>query len=760
MEFIRIENVNTWKDEIKRFYPGTPKHIQYWRELKKRCIEGIWRKDFDQYRYMPGSLYFSIHFFTLVDFDKKRKVNVKIRPKLWDIMWEYHYLNIACSGFSGFEDDDEYTCYRGAQNIDEDTDFSYWPESALKKDGGFKKYMDPFMYVRQRFDKPMGRPLYENNSMDAMILGSRGGSKSYTGASLCAYNLLFDSAKYYDADLLPSTEQKKTMVSEVFVASAKSSKSHEMLKKMQSGLEEMQIDLTLGKFEGPSHPFSKNFQGSIKENNIYQHKYSYKDKDGSYTTFAGSYLSHKVVTIENPEASAGGRYTFSLIEEVGLIPNVIDFKGSHEATLYRGGVRFGYTMFIGTAGNMKKIQQAREMFLNPRDYNIYPFIDTYEYGTEIGFFLPVYYTDAQFKDKNGNTDVEKAKEHYLKRREKLKKNAKALLAEFMNYPMNPSEMWITSSFNVFPTEEAKKRETYLTANQAGQTVDLHWKDENTVGWTTNSKQICPYPFRTEDNPEGTIVIYDHPLKVNVSRKDHLGNERSYYETPKDMYVISLDPYATDSEKDSRNSLGAAYVMLNPKYYDHPSANSLIVASYVARPSSGRRTYLENLEKLIAYYGNPIEGLWYENDRGDHVKDYFEKKNKLKLLAIDRASAQNIRGRVTRYGWNMGNQHKKLDRIDQTADFLKRFSKMQNGKSVMNIERIPDVYLLREILNYDIDSKANYDRLIGLVGCVVGINNIYNDTMEKMEKKHEKPMLEFFSKNRVLRKQRKRRNGLY
>lgn len=751
--FVVIENRQTWLEDIRSdLVPNTPKWIDYWRQQRKQCIEGVWRKDFGKWRYMPGPLYFYIHYCTLVNFDKVQRVNRKMRPSLRDIEWERGYILSCCKGFSGFKGDNEFTCHTDMKLYEEgNLEEGRIHFSCYKEDGSLKKYVDPYEYIRKLFSKDMGTPYYFNDAKNNLELGSRGGGKSYWLAlAIFKYNLIFDGKKYYS---------RERTISENFIASSSSSRSGETIKKMTASINEMMSSNEMGAYSKPGrkdfvpHPFYKSFSGSTSENNgknPYRHYYRIRDTKGGWEEYEGSRLVHGVITSENPETSAGTRNDATGVEEVGLVHNIMAFHGSNNATQIREGIKFGFSWYAGTAGNVKKIRETSEIFTTPDDWDMISFDDIYENtGKRICFFLPSYYVNPRFKDEHGNTDVKSAKKYYEDKRERLKNNPKALMAEKMNFPLVPSEMWVTEAFNAFPLMEAEARQNEIAGLKKGFGVDLFWKTETEVDMVVNSKEVVPFPYRKEYDPESTVFIYELPIKVPTREEDPVtGEMRVVKKTPKDAYVIGLDPYATDTEKDHRNSFGAAYVMLNPKYIEYAKTDNLIAASYIARTAGGRDIFLGNLEKLICLYGNPVRGLWYENDRGDHVRDYFIKKQKKFLLAIDTASI-SPKSKSISYGYKIGSRMKKLDRIDKLADFLKRWFTI-NGERRMAVSCISDPHLLQEIRVFDIDSDTNFDRIMGLIGCVIGINNIYNELRNELKNgKKKSDRLSFFKNNKIL-----------
>ena len=63
MLFPEIYNLKNFLTDHPNYHPASQDYISYWREQKKRCIEGFWAEDYPKdgevaYRYMPGYLYF------------------------------------------------------------------------------------------------------------------------------------------------------------------------------------------------------------------------------------------------------------------------------------------------------------------------------------------------------------------------------------------------------------------------------------------------------------------------------------------------------------------------------------------------------------------------------------------------------------------------------------------------------------------------------------------------------------------------------
>jgi hypothetical protein len=728
MDFIRIEERSRWLiGNIPNYHPDDPRHTNLWREYKKKCIEGIWEKDFDGWRYMPGNLFFYINFGILLHADEVTKVRHKIKPYLRDLEWERSYMCLEAKGFSGFSDDEYVTCCHFAKNPDSET-LSKLHKSCFKGDGTLKEYKHPREYLRGLHSQPLGKPLYNNNASDTFELGARGAGKSYYySLAINLYELLFDGAKEYTEET-----RKKPATTEIIIGAAISAKSNEFCAKIKLAMNELATNPELGCWGKPGDedyqpsPFYKDMAGSLEPNNAktpYIHKYSKKVNGRWVDGFGtGSKLIHVSFTKENPEAAAGQRAARITLEEVGLVENLLNVISSIEPCQREGDFKFGSTHYLGTAGNIDKIIESRIVFTEPEGYSVLAYDDIWEHTGKIGFFIPAYYANNSFKDKNGNTEIEKAKAFYEKRRVNAKKvSAQKYDGELMNYPLVPSEMFLGREGRILPITELKEREKQLLLHnnykKIGTAIDIYFDSSKLTGvdykTLENTEPIYEFPTKRDANIEGCIVMYQPPIEVNGK-------------VPNDLYdLIGFDPYVSENLQDGE-SLGAVYVMKNPKYLSMGYGGNEIVCGYVGKHSLGRTRFLENVEKIMMMYGNPLQGLWFEGNRGDYVKGYFEKKYKLQHLCLRPNIEKGVRvinRPISEYGWITGNKISKIQLIDMLAEWMKEETIIE-GVSKRNLERLPDIALVRECIAFDLD-KGNYDRIMALVGCVVGLREKVN-----------------------------------
>jgi hypothetical protein len=135
-------------------------------------------------------------------------------------------------------------------------------------------------------------------------------------------------------------------------------------------------------------------------------------------------------------------------------------------------------------------------------------------------------------------------------------------------------------------------------------------------------------------------------------------------------------------------------------------------------------YYEQLEKLLALYGNPVQGLWYEKNRGEMCREYFIRKGKQYLLCLtpQYMSGSNIYQQTIRsFGFLVGNRQSKLNLLKITHDWLLEETEfMEYGELVnkMNIFRIPCKFLIDQIMQYNLED--NFDGVSAFLGGILGL----------------------------------------
>lgn len=738
---IRIENINTWKVKIPKLHPDSDRYIKLWSIYTKYCIEGLWGFDNGGWRYMPGTLFFYGNFFSILDVDEEQKVRRYIRPLIRDIDWMLHYAYLECQGFSGWKDDDEYTSdyklfnYKSVSEVGKHIHL-------INSKGELKKFMHPRDNIKRLCEKPLGLPLYANPARNLQLFGSRGGGKSFSFAGIIGQHLSMDGLKYFTQD-----EFDNPPSIEVCVGSGNTDKSSEFCTKIVEGLKAFGTDNDLGVWgradrgdeDYTPNTFYRDWEGGIGVGNKKNpYRYEYSAKIGS-RWIHGLGTKTKLIHVNYSDkkqggeaAAAGGRYVMTLYEEVGLMSNVIDAWFSNTATVTDSkGNQFGVQVAIGTSGNIDLVQQSKKMFHNPKDYNCLEYDDVWENSGKIGFFLPCYLTNQEFKDDNGNTDVEAALKFYMDKRIEAGESGdpEALRYTKMNYPIVPSDMWISSRGHHFPVMELMDREKALIKNGKYKDYDkviFSWDStkQNGVRWEIDmlAEPFYEFPYSSSMSKiDGAITIYQHPDIFSTAG-----------EIPHDMFFFVLDPYVQDNVE-AGGSLGAFYGFVNPKYSGIFNGGSMI-CSYIGKHPNGRDGFYENVEKILAYYGNNPRSLWYESNQGESVRGYFIRRNKVQLLALTptRERGNSIYEKKT-LSYGIPVYGDKLEMIGDASDYLLQ-QIMYNQKEVRFVETLQDIFLIRQLIAFELKKSKNFDAVSAFILAPFVMKELRHVQLHEMEKK--------------------------
>jgi len=539
------------------------------------------------------------------------------------------------------------------------------------------------------------------------------------GVGVVLHELLFNGEKYYTKESI-----SKPNKAEVFVGAAQAGYSSEIIEKTVSAWNNLPGTWAEGTGDEIPAPFWKGFSGETKPNNKknpWRQQIEEKINGRWKKTGSGSNLKHGVYTTENPEAAAGGRYSVMVIEECGLLPNTLKVHGSNEACVNEGTVRFGSCVYLGTGGNVEKIKETETIFYNPGNYDFLEFDNTYEnHKGKIGWFVPAYYANNALKDKNGNTDLERAKLEYARRREKKRQNSvdnSALNLEKMNYPIKPSEMFLNAKANTFPILELQEQLANLR-NNPQKFRDIHYygelatDSEGKIKWVNGTSSNCvrEFPILDNKNKPGTIEIFEMPKKTGEGK------------VFPNRYILGTDTY--DDDESSTDSLGSVFVL--DSYVDR------IVAEYTGR--RGTTEFYEVVRQLTKFY-NGLNN-YEQNKKG--LFWHFSKRTSLYLLCETPDSlrdAANVKILTTgnkKYGTN-ATAAVNAYAIRLIKEWLMEPAVGEDPESnILNLHKIRSEGLLQELIYYD--PNGNYDRISALGMLLILKEDKYNIYRNKTEKK--------------------------
>lgn len=747
----RVEQSVFLLDEIPEYHPLSLDYREFWKEQRKRCIEGYWYSGV----WMPGKLYFYVNFNTIKRNFKGSKVKQFARPLLRDVEWMVYYNVEEARGFSGFEDDPIYSCHnvlttdltddqikeRYCYNEDGFSEQVY--NNIFQTSGVRKIYQAPREYLRKVHDGNYGVALYLNNSKNMLTFGSREFGKSYIAGNITLHEWLFDGLTRY----VPANQVNTA--ADIIMGAFDAKYSGETLDKAKIGLDKLPGGYETYEFKYPA-PFTKKYTGSWGPSKSITAQYKKKVKGTWEDVGTKSIIRHRTFK-DNPFAGQGSRNGLIMCEEIGMWPNFLECFAAMVDNQKDGSLKFGSMFMWGTGGSMDQgIVPALDIFYNPQKYDCIVFEDIWENKGEICFFMPAYLALNNTKDTSGKTLMGLALSEIHTERDKLagNKGSKDRLQREMQYrPIKPSEMFLTKTGNYFPIVEMKERLALLDSKVKPEDwqkkVQLYF-DPNVKGGvryeidTTNSlTAIDKYPWHGPSK-DGCVVIYEFPItdKGGV--------------VPKDLYLIGHDPIATDSV--TGESFAATYVIKTKKYWQQYGHDE-IVAAYVSRPYDGRGPINENLLKLSMLYGNAL--IYFENMVGN-VKEYFEKMKRLDLLArqpttvFNKKASFDGKGQAVVYGYPMSNRKIKMDAVQYVRDWLLEERGQEDGRIVRNLDRIWDKALLQELIAFDLD--GNFDRVMGLMGCIIGLNethNQYQNSIEAAARDYNANSLSFLLSNRLI-----------
>lgn len=282
--------------------------------------------------------------------------------------------------------------------------------------------------------------------------------------------------------------------------------------------------------------------------------------------------------------------------------------------------------------------------------------------------------------------------------------------------ITPQEACLEFGGNIFPKKELQEQLAKIRINKSlsnmKQVGDLVWETDGSLKWVIKKHgDITHYPLKKDDDPTGSIVIWEHPMK----------------DAPIGLYILGVDPY--DHDQSGTNSLGSTFVY--KRFQNFENYYDIIVAEYTGRPSTAEE-YYENLRKLAVYYNGRI---MYENERKG-LFPYFTAKHCDYLLADQPDIISDIVGNTKvqrKKGCHMNKQIKQWG-----EGLIKDWLNEEQAPGKKNLHNILSEPLLEELISYN--DTGNFDRVMALMQVMIYREQLYN--VKVKEKKKE-------NKNRVL-----------
>lgn len=434
---------------------------------------------------------------------------------------------------------------------------------------------------------------------------------------------------------------------------------------------------------------------------------------------------------DNPDATRGKAGKLIIFEEAGSFPELGAAWQIARPSVEQDGITFGTMVAFGTGGDPgSSFEALRDMFYNPDGYNCLSFENIWDSAvsnTKCGFFIPQYTNldirneDGKriYMDDDGNTNVKLSLQYILDERKIVIQNATSSVAVdryVAERCITPQEACLEFNGNIFPKKELQEQLGLIRTNKAlqnhKQVGDLIFDQSGQLKWIPKKLgDITKYPLGKDDDPKGSIVIWEHPVK----------------DAPLGLYIIGVDPY--DHDQSGTNSLGSSIVY--KRFQSFESYYDIIVAEYTGRPATAEE-YYENLRKLAIYYNGRI---MYENERKG-LFPYFTAKHCDYLLADQPDIINDIVGnsKVQRKkGCHMNKQIKQWG-----EGMIKDWLNEEYAPGKKNLTRILSEPLLEELISYN--DTGNFDRVMALMQVMIYKEQLYNVVVKQKEKENKAKLL--------------------
>ena len=435
---------------------------------------------------------------------------------------------------------------------------------------------------------------------------------------------------------------------------------------------------------------------------------------------------------DNPDVVRGKAGKLIIFEEAGSFSELGAAWQIARPSVEQDGIAFGTMIAFGTGGDEDShFQTLRDMFYNPDGYNCMEFENIWDEsanGTKCGFFIPQYTNldirdkDGKrlYMDKDGNTLLKQSLEFILEERRKVisaATNTVAVDRYVAEHACTPQEACLEFGGNIFPKKELQEQLSRIRTNKELQNYkqvgDLIQTGDGQLRWIIKKTgDITHYPLKKDDDPTGSIVIWEHPMK----------------NAPYGLYIAGIDSY--DYDQSGTNSLGSCIIYKRVQSIE--SYSDIIVAEYTGRPNTAEEFY-ENVRKLLIYYN--ATAMYENQNKGLFV--YFTSKHCEYLLA-DQPDIINdiVVGKSTvdrKKGRHMNKQIKAWG-----EGLIKDWLNEINADGTKNLYHILSEPLIEELIAYN--DIVNVDRVMAMMQLMIYREQLFNVTVKEKEKANKSRLL--------------------
>ena len=438
------------------------------------------------------------------------------------------------------------------------------------------------------------------------------------------------------------------------------------------------------------------------------------------------------ITLKNdPERIRGTRGRLVLWEEAGKFPDIKQaWQVERPAVETDDGVAFGLMVAYGTGGSQgADFEGLSDMFYHPDGFNCLGLQNIWDEGMQdkkCGFFVPAWSNlesdeHPECMDADGNTNRTAAVNVIMEQRQKVRDNQPDETVtdrHIAEHPNTPQEAILEVGKNIFPKKQLQMQLSKLRTNtklaNMKHVVDLVWEGDGSVkAIEKKSGDITHYPLKRGEQPTGSVVIYEYPVK----------------DPPYGLYIAGQDPY--DQDGSLTNSLGSTFIY--KRFQPGEAWNDVIVAEYSGRPDTAEE-YYENVRKLLTMYNAK---LLFENERKG-TYPYFTNKHCDYMLADqpDKVISEIFKDSKVqrRKGCHMTKQIRSY-----AEGLIKEWLLEEYEPGHPNLERIYSEPLIEELLLDD--GVRNVDRVIALCMVMLYREELYQ--VKVAAAKEQNKQIDFF-----------------
>lgn len=629
------------------FAPSTSEYFSYWDEQKRRCLEGYTAEDGD---WISGYNYFYLNFCPI-----NRSVNKKIK----DRHGKDKIVTVQEVAFPDFWDYD-YFYFQTIQDAEE-----------------------------------LGKHL--------CVLKSRRKGYSYKGGSMLCRN-------YY---LIPNSK------SYVYASNKQYLTDDGILTKAWDYMDFIDKNTAWGKKRSVNTAMRK------------RAGFFTKDEFGNEVELGYKSEIIGVTLKDNPDIVRGKKAKLILFEEAGSFKELGAAWQIARPSVEVDGVAFGTMIAFGTGGDEESnFATLKDMFYKPKGYNCVELQNIWDENavtSTCGFFIPQYANmdirddkgNRIYMDNDGNTLRKPSLDFILEQRKEMIQNATNSVAVdryVCERCITPAEACLEFGGNIFPKKELQEQLARIRTNKQlqnhKQIGDLVQTPDGNISWVIKKTgDITHYPLNKDDDPTGSIVIWEHPMK----------------DAPFGLYIAGIDPY--DHDQSGTNSLGSCIIY--KRIQNIESYSDIIVAEYTGRPQAADDFY-ENVRKLLIYYN--ARAMYENQNKGLFV--YFANKHCDYLLADQPDIINDIVG-------NSKVQRKKGCHMNKSIKawgegLIKDWLNDINADGKKNLYNILSEPLLEELIAYN--DIINTDRVMALMQVMIYREQLFNVVVKEKEKENKSRLL--------------------